>query len=158
MGLSRNNGYQPLPTNDGTSESHILKSPPIFRSSSDNLLLHSSSTKTHRSLPYKTKRFIKRRLSAAGLKTNKMSSATYAPLPPAILGDIENGDFLPSDDEKGWTIVLSRRKRKQRYDNVVGKSQDKGVYKSVFTKDGSQEDHSSMVRDIYLLLEERGRY
>ncbi|KAI8578952.1 hypothetical protein K450DRAFT_272397 [Umbelopsis ramanniana AG] len=73
-----------------------------------------------------------------------MSSAPYAPLPPAILGDIENGDSLPSDDEKGWTIVLSRRKRRQRSDNEVGKSQDKGVYKSVFTKHGTQENSNPM--------------
>lgn len=147
MRLSRNNGYQPLPTHDGTSQSDLLKSPPVFRSSSDNLL-NSSSTKTHRSLPYKTKRFIKRRLSAAGLKTNRMSSATYAPLPPAILSDIENGDSQPSDDEKGWTIVLSRRKHRHRSDNEVGNSRDKGVYKSVFTKYGTLEDPNPTVSDI----------
>ncbi|KAI9284371.1 phosphatidylinositol 3 and 4-kinase-domain-containing protein [Umbelopsis sp. AD052] len=73
-----------------------------------------------------------------------MSTAPYAPLPPAILGDIENGDSLPSDDEKGWTIVLSRRKRRERSDNETGRSQDKSLYKSIFTKHGTQENSDSI--------------
>lgn len=145
MRLSSNNGYQPLPTHDESLQSSLVKSTSVARSVSDNTIFPATSSKPQRGLPYKTKRFIKRRLSAAGLKTTKMSSATYAPLPPTIINDIDNGDLSESEDEKGWVIVMRRRKRSHTFDNGLGKSTEEKVYKSVFVKHGTVEDRANEV-------------
>jgi hypothetical protein len=69
-----------------------------------------------------------------------MSSATFAPLPQTILDDIDHGDLIESEDEKGWVIVMRRRMRSHTFDNGLGKSKEKRPYKSVFVKHGTIED------------------
>ncbi|KAG2185953.1 hypothetical protein INT43_002391 [Umbelopsis isabellina] len=145
MRLSNNNGYQPLPTFDDNSQSTTIKAWPIARSSSDNTFLPSNSAKSQHSLPYKTKRFIKRRLSAAGLKTRKMSGVSFAPLPATIRDDIDNGELIESEDEKGWIVVKRHRKRKHAYDRGASKARSKRGFKSIFVKHGPlDEQHNQM--------------
>lgn len=145
MRLSNNNGYQPLPTFDDNSQSSTLKAWPVARSTSDNTFLHSNTAKSQHSLPYKTKRFIKRRLSAAGLKTRKMAGVPYAPLPATIRHDIDNGELVESEDEKGWIVVKRHRKRKHAYDRGASKLRHKRGFKSIFVKHGPVDDHHSQV-------------
>jgi hypothetical protein len=145
MRLSNNKGYQPLPTFDDNSHSTTLKAWPVTRSSSDNTFLPSNTAKTQHSLPYKTKRFIKRRLSAAGLKTRRMSGVPLAPLPPTIRDDINNGELIESEDEKGWVVVKRHRKRRHFSDLSASKARHKRGFKSVFVKHGPVDEQRSQV-------------
>jgi hypothetical protein len=83
-----------------------------------------------------------------------MSSATYAPLPPTILDDIDHGDLIESEDEKGWVIVMRRRMRNHTFDNGLGKSKEKRPYKSVFVKHGTIEDVNTEVWRSFVKVSE----
>ncbi|CAM0134953.1 unnamed protein product [Umbelopsis sp. WA50703] len=74
-----------------------------------------------------------------------MSGVPLAPLPPTIRDDINNGELIESEDEKGWVVVKRHRKRRHFSDLSASKARHKRGFKSVFVKHGPVDEQRSQM-------------